>query len=305
MSRPRPQSPAAPPRLRVEYVEAASPEALLAQSDVLAVFGFGHDAPQIDDPRWLRVPLQPHGAAPLEVWRAQAPVTHGREGEIAWACDGQLLFGAIEVDEPAGHTGAGDHSGILMAAEHAYRALTRFIEGSDYPHLLRIWNYLDAITLGDGDAERYRQFCVGRARGLGTFDTSNLPAATAIGRCDDARRIQVYWLAARVPGTPVENPRQVSAYRYPRQYGPQAPSFARAMLPPDGSAMPLRRRVPGRSTTRRSGLASGITLYSARASSRSSADVPVGPLRTSTPRSSAALARFQHSAASSASASKA
>ena len=165
MSRPRPQSPAAPPRLRVEYVEAASPEALLAQPDVLAVFGFGHDAPQIDDPRWLRVPLQPHGAAPLEIWRAQAPVTHGREGEIAWACDGQLLFGAIEVDEPAGHTGIGDHSGILMAAEHAYRALTRFTDGSEYPHLLRIWNYLDAITLGDGDAERYRQFCVGRARG--------------------------------------------------------------------------------------------------------------------------------------------
>src|SRR3546814_571887 len=41
------------------------------------------------------------------------------------------------------------------------------------------------------------------------------------------------------PGTPVENPRQVSAYRYPRQYGPQQPSFARAMLPPPGSAMPL------------------------------------------------------------------
>ena len=239
MSHPHPQPPTAPPRLRVDYVDDATPDALLAQPDVLAVFGFGHNTPQIDDPRWLRVPLQPHGAAPLEVWRAQAPVTHGREGEIAWACDGQLLFGAIEVDEPAGHTGAGDHSGILMAAEHAYRALTRFIEGSDYPHLLRIWNYLDAITLGDGDAERYRQFCVGRARGLGTFDTSNLPAATAIGRCDDARRIQVYWLAARVPGTPVENPRQVSAYRYPRQYGPQAPSFARAMLPPDGSAMPL------------------------------------------------------------------
>src|SRR5690606_31035143 len=64
-------------------------------------------------------------------------------------------------------------------------------------------------------------------------------AATAIGRCDDARVVQVYWLAARTPGTPVENPRQVSAYRYPRQYGPQQPSFARAMLPPPGSAMPL------------------------------------------------------------------
>ncbi|MGH8150795.1 MAG: pteridine-dependent deoxygenase, partial [Steroidobacteraceae bacterium] len=28
----------------------------------------------------------------------------------------------------------------------------------------------------------------------------------------------------------IENPRQVSAYRYPRQYGPAAPTFSRAML---------------------------------------------------------------------------
>src|SRR3970282_1401742 len=31
----------------------------------------------------------------------------------------------------------------------------------------------------------------------------------------------------------------LAAYRSPRQYGPQPPSFARAMLPPAGSAMPL------------------------------------------------------------------
>jgi chorismate lyase/3-hydroxybenzoate synthase len=30
----------------------------------------------------------------------------------------------------------------------------------------------------------------------------------------------------------VENPRQVSAWRYPRQYGPSAPTFARAMHAP-------------------------------------------------------------------------
>jgi chorismate lyase/3-hydroxybenzoate synthase len=41
--------------------------------------------------------------------------------------------------------------------------------------------------------------------------------------------LQVYGLAARHPGTPVENPRQVSAWRYPRQYGPTAPTFARGM----------------------------------------------------------------------------
>lgn len=239
MSRAAPLHPHSLPHLDVDYVEGIAPSALLAEPDVLAVLGFGDRAPTIDDPRWLRVPLQPFGAAPLEVWRGRAPVRSGREGDIAWSTDGHLMFGAIEVDEPEGHTGEGDHTGILLAAEQAYRTLSRFIGESEFPHLLRIWNYLDAITHGDGDAERYRQFCVGRARGLGSFDTSRLPAATAIGRCDDDRRIQVYWLAARVPGTPIENPRQVSAYQYPRQYGPQAPSFARAMLPPAGSTMPL------------------------------------------------------------------
>lgn len=232
MSRPLQSMPGAgAPRLQVEYVHAASPAALLAGDDTLAVLGFG-DTHQHDDPRYLRVPLMPQGAAPFEVWHANAPVVHGRDGDIRWSTDGQLQFGAIEVDEA-------DLNGIAAAAEHAYARMTAFVRGSDTPHLLRVWNYLDAITQGEGDAERYREFCVGRARGLGDFEAHNLPAATAIGRCDDARVVQVYWLAARAPGTPVENPRQVSAYRYPRQYGRQQPSFARAMLPPPGSAMPL------------------------------------------------------------------
>ena len=49
--------------------------------------------------------------------------------------------------------------------------------------------------------------------------------AKAVRRLDAEHRLAL-------TGTPVENPRQVSAYRYPRQYGPQPPSFARAMLPP-------------------------------------------------------------------------
>ena len=217
--------------LQVDYAEPGTLGAWLARDDVLAVFGFGGDAARSDDPRYLRVPLQPHGAGLLEVWRTQVPVERGRERDIAWSGNAQLSFGVIEVAEGEG--------GIIAAAEHAYARLTRFIANSRTPHLLRIWNYLDAITEGEGDSERYRQFCVGRARGLGTFDAQTLPAATAIGRCDAERVIQIYWLASAVPGTPVENPRQVSAYRYPRQYGPQAPSFARAMLPPKGSNMPL------------------------------------------------------------------
>ena len=225
-------------QLRVEYVEGVEPAAVLRQDDVLAVFGFGGDAPRCDDPRYLRVPLQPHGDAPLEVWRASGPVRHGREpataeagGNIAWASDGCLSFGVIEVDEAG--------IGITEAARRGYQAMTAHVAGSQTPELLRIWNYLDAITMGDGDAERYRQFCLGRAAGMGSFDTGRLPAATGIGRCDDERVLQLYWLSARAPGTPVENPRQISAYRYPRRYGPQAPSFARAMLPADGADMPL------------------------------------------------------------------
>jgi chorismate lyase / 3-hydroxybenzoate synthase len=233
MSRPHPLPLASAPRFAVDYVAAASPSTLLAADGVLAVFGFGDTAPPTHpDPRYLHIPLQPYaGAAPYEVWRTGEPVACGREGEIAWSSNGRLAFGVIEVDE------SGD--GIAAAAEHAYARLTGFVRDSDTPHLLRIWNYLDAITQGEGDTERYRQFCIGRARGLGAFDPAMLPAATAIGRCDDARVLQIYWLAAAAPGTPVENPRQVSAYRYPRNYGPQPPSFARAMLPPTAGRLPL------------------------------------------------------------------
>jgi chorismate lyase/3-hydroxybenzoate synthase len=219
------------PRLSVDYVDA-EPHALLQEPDVLAVFGFGAAAPASDDPRYLRVSLQPHGPAPLEVWRAGGRVACGRDGDVAWSEDGALQFGAIEIDEP------GDDD-IAAAAEAAYQRMFGSLGQRGYPHLLRIWNYLDGITSGDDDHERYRRFCVGRAVGLGGFEAERLPAATAIGRVDGRRRLQVYWLASKTPGQPLENPRQLSAYRYPRQYGPQPPSFARAMLPPAGGALPL------------------------------------------------------------------
>lgn len=219
-------------RLAVEYVRAARPEPLLEGGDVLAVFGFGRAAPAaLDDPRYLRVPLEPYGEAPWEVWHASAPVMRGRDGEVRWASDGELMFGATEVPERDGD--------VQEAARTAYARLAAFTAGSRTPRLLRIWNHVEAITFGEGDDERYRAFCVGRAQGLGDFDVHSLPAATAVGRCDGERTVQVYWLASSAPGTPVENPRQLSAYRYPRRYGPQSPSFARAMLPPPGSAMPL------------------------------------------------------------------
>lgn len=216
------------PRLRIDY-DARAAHAVLDDAHVLAAIGFGDGAPDHDDPRWLRVRLPVHGAAPLEVWRSDRVVERGRDGDLAWAHDGALQFGALEIEEAAGDDALG------LAAQAAYRRLLAFTAARGYPHLLRVWNYLDAITDGDGDDERYKRFCLGRGRGLGGAVDGPLPAATAIGRPRPAApgaRLQVYWLAARTPGTPVENPRQLSAYRYPRQYGPQPPSFARAMLAP-------------------------------------------------------------------------
>lgn len=215
-----PESAIAP--LSIGY-EQASPDDLLAQPDVLAVIGFGSKAPHAVDPRVLRVALEPARAAPLEVWRTRGRVHCGCEGGLRWSSDEDYLFFAIEAEEAA-------HGGLAGAAEHAYRTLTAFVAASATPHLLRLWNYLDAINLGDNDDERYRLFCDGRACGMRAQYGSPYPAATAIGRQDGVRVLQIYGLAARRAGTPVENPRQMSAWRYPRQYGPTAPTFARGML---------------------------------------------------------------------------
>ncbi len=224
--------PVAPP-LAIDYAQA--PLAELLAGNTLAVIGFGSHAPQADDPRVLRLGLpllsETASQAPVvEVWRAGAPVRSGREGDLRWSSDGEHLFVALELDEAL-------HGGIEAAAEQAYRSLRRFIAASPMPHCLRLWNYLDAINEGDGDDERYRRFCAGRAIGMRDGGDAPYPAATAIGRQDGVRVLQVYGLAGRRPGTPVENPRQVSAWRYPRQYGPTAPTFARGMRDADGQLL--------------------------------------------------------------------
>ncbi len=216
------------PSLRVNY-ESTALEQILAAPEVLAVVGFGSAAPAHADPRYLRVALEPLlGPAPFEVWRGSAPAIHETAGEVRWSGDGDYAFGVIEVEEEA-------RGGIAESARYAYCLLREWIAASRTPHVLRIWNYLDAINHGSGDAERYREFCRGRAEGMASLFEHGFPAATAIGVRSGRRVLQVYWLAARLRGAALENPRQVSAWRYPREYGPRAPTFARAMRAPTHS----------------------------------------------------------------------
>lgn len=223
--------PCAGPRLNVSYVDGAL-DAILGDPTVLAVLGFG-DAGVTGhpDPRYFNVGLASLRApTPFEVWRTAGAVASGRDGSIAWARTPALSFGALALAEH--HQG-----GLAECTETAYRSVRAHLEAGPHPALLRVWHVLDAITSGDGDDERYRQFCVGRARGMAGW-LDGYPAATAVGSRDGRRILRMYWISASEPGRAVENPRQLAAWRYPRQYGPQPPRFSRATLPAD-AALPL------------------------------------------------------------------
>jgi chorismate lyase/3-hydroxybenzoate synthase len=214
--------------LDVAYV-ASGPAELLERVGVLAVFDFGGDAPLAVDPRHVRIPLAGLGATvPHECWSVAAAVDSGHDGALRWSAGGGWRLTVVEVAEPA-------QGGIEAASEAIYRSLLAHIGSAPEHHLHRIWNYLDAINEGAADQERYRLFCNGRARALLAHGVNDYPAATAIGHRGPHGLLQVYALSAIRPGHALENPRQVSAWQYPRRYGPTAPSFARAMRLPDGS----------------------------------------------------------------------
>lgn len=226
-------APAAP---RVDYVQA-TPADLLGRTDTLAVLQFGPHVGCASDPRHLHIPLPPiHTGRPaLECWRVTEPVESGTHGEVGWARSRNWLFAYLVVAE-AEH----DHD-IGRTADYAYQQLCAFLAAQDScRHVQRLWNYLDDINQGDGDAERYKHFCDGRVRGMGTFFGSDgYPAATAIGNPAATGHLTVYCLAGPHCGQRIENPRQLSAWRYPRQYGRTPPSFARAMSLPAGDALAI------------------------------------------------------------------
>lgn len=127
-------------------------------------------------------------------------------------------------------TGAGATS-LQCATESAYRRIFALLDRQGYPHLWRVWNYLAAINAVRDGLERYRQFNVGRQEAFlagGRLARGQVPAACALGTAHGP--LTIAFMAGRTAPTPVENPRQISAYDYPADYGPRSPTFARATL---------------------------------------------------------------------------
>ncbi|GAP37302.1 hypothetical protein [Piscinibacter sakaiensis] len=173
----------------------------------------------------------PADAGPRTDWLLGGPACHsGRHGPVAWCHDGHWLFGRLELDEDDAAAAPGE-TALEAATRHGYAALFEVLAATGFPHLQRLWNYVPRINAVEQGMERYRQFNAGRQRAFlaaGHAAFAGAPAACALGV--PAGPLRVAFLAGRVPAAPVENPRQVSAYHYPREFGPRAPTFSRAAL---------------------------------------------------------------------------
>jgi chorismate lyase/3-hydroxybenzoate synthase len=212
--------------LRASYRETPFENWLSRREDVLAVFEFGRSPLESTDPRHVPVALEQLGTpAMVEVWQCEGPIKTGNWDRLRFAQGEQLTMGHIALD--LRETGT-----MRESSRIAYDILQTYLQQSPHQWPLKIWNYIPGINQGSGDEELYRQFCLGRADAvlIDPGDRPPLPAATAIGSPAGERALQVYFLAAALPGLDVENPRQVSAWRYPRQYGPRSPLFSRGTI---------------------------------------------------------------------------
>jgi chorismate lyase/3-hydroxybenzoate synthase len=164
--------------------------------------------------------------------RYTAPMPqHGQLGRVQWGCDDHWLFGDVHI---AAAAASGD---LTDLSRQVYADIFATLAQTSMPHLVRLWNYLPDINLAQAGLERYRQFNLGRQQAFldaGRDAFAGAPAACALGT--HGGPFSVRFLAGRSPVLPLENPRQVPAWRYPTEFGPRSPSFSRAVLVASGNS---------------------------------------------------------------------
>lgn len=187
-------------------------------TEALLRFGFAQPEPGLCHIACARLA----GPVAAESWHVEDDVSDTRSSTLHLRRSGGTAALHVRVDERT--------LGIGAATECAYRTLLDAVRGSSEPYILRIWNYFARINDGDGDDERYRQFCVGRARAVDAAFNAPPPAATAIGTDGEPHWLDVIALCSKRPGIALENPRQTPAWQYPREFGPVSPGFSRAAV---------------------------------------------------------------------------
>jgi chorismate lyase / 3-hydroxybenzoate synthase len=213
---------------------------------VLGVVGFGAAPIIVRAPVPVTASMTPSlGSGDLcEVWRVAGSASDLSNGELRHHstryryCD-DLLFGCVLVDEGRLNLGAEQGMGsqaesraLLRATEIAYQEIFDVLGETEHQHLIRIWNYLPDINREVGGDERYRHFNSARQmafRNSGRATMGTVPAASALGS-PSGSPLSIYFLASRQAPRMIENPRQTSAYHYPRKFGRHSPIFSRACV---------------------------------------------------------------------------
>lgn len=195
-------------------------------NNILAAVYYGRNAlvPLSQDCLQVAVTLpQLGGESLVEVWTSKLPHKVNQLGNICYACNSEIVFGSIKLQETK-------TDGLEKLAFTAYKEILSFIDRMEFPFLVRCWNYFPDINQEINGVERYKLFCTGRhdafAEKYKSIDHF-LPAGSAVG--SESGPLTISFIATRNhSGKHIENPRQVSAYQYPKDYGFRSPSFARA-----------------------------------------------------------------------------
>jgi enamine deaminase RidA (YjgF/YER057c/UK114 family) len=187
----------------------------------------------------VNTPVLGEAGALCEIWRTRHAVESGIRGRDHYARTTNMVFGCIAVPETQGVSEA--QPPLYSATEAAYREILGTLDALGYPHLIRVWNYVPEINRDTHGVERYRQFNSARQAALmagGRPVTGNVSAACALGATVGSPLV-VYFLGSHTAPTCIENPRQVSAYNYPPQYGVRSPVFSRAAVHHETDSMTL------------------------------------------------------------------
>lgn len=207
-------------RLDIKLGQDISPPT--GEHNLLLGFHFGTEPAADDHPAIISLSLE--------------PIDHDRQFE-SWWYDGDVSFtefGPTKIAECQDYTVATfqkekPKSGDFRAFTYqAYRDLLLAVRSTQHTRVVKMWNYFDSINRGHNDEEKYRQFSIGRAeafRDMGIRD-EQAPTGTAIGTLH-GRDLSLIALASKHNFQSAENPRQTSAFHYPRRYGPRSPMFSR------------------------------------------------------------------------------
>ena len=187
----------------------------------------------------INVPMQRLDAVDSisEIWHGSGDLKQGRHDAVYYRHSDDVLFGVIKLSEKA-YLANSSKTSLQQATESAYQQIFSLIKTLHYPYIYRFWNYIADINRQDNlnnldnkRLDRYGQFNLGRKDAFlahGRDVTGDVPAACALGFTQGP--LTIAFLAGRVAAISIENPRQISAYNYPKQYGPRSPTFARASL---------------------------------------------------------------------------